>query len=86
MAQEIHSVEDGQRLIWPLLADAFAHLWAGFRGRVSASAKTPVITAGGGGKLASIGGVVSTDGRNSSESKTTCSITRSGGTSASRQA
>ena len=27
MAQEIHSVEDGQRLIWPLLADAFARLW-----------------------------------------------------------
>ena len=27
MAYEIHSVEDGQRLIWPLLADAFAHLW-----------------------------------------------------------
>jgi hypothetical protein len=27
MADEIHSVEDGQRLIWPLLAEAFAHLW-----------------------------------------------------------
>jgi hypothetical protein len=27
MAYEIHSVEGGQRLIWPLLADAFAHLW-----------------------------------------------------------
>jgi hypothetical protein len=27
MAQEIRSVEDGQRLIWPLLADAFAQLW-----------------------------------------------------------
>jgi hypothetical protein len=27
MAYEIHSVEDGQRLIWPLLAGAFAHLW-----------------------------------------------------------
>ena len=27
MADEIHSVEDGQRLIWPLLADAFAQLW-----------------------------------------------------------
>ena len=27
MAQEIRSVEDGQRLIWPLLADAFACLW-----------------------------------------------------------
>jgi hypothetical protein len=27
MAYEIHSVEDGQRLIWPLLADAFTQLW-----------------------------------------------------------
>ncbi|WP_222849937.1 hypothetical protein [Trebonia kvetii] len=27
MADEIHSVEDGQRLIWPSLADAFARLW-----------------------------------------------------------
>jgi hypothetical protein len=27
MADKIRSVEDGQRLIWPLLADAFAHLW-----------------------------------------------------------
>jgi hypothetical protein len=27
MADEIHSVEDGQRLIWPLLTDAFAQLW-----------------------------------------------------------
>jgi hypothetical protein len=27
MADEIHSAEDGQRIIWPRLADAFAHLW-----------------------------------------------------------
>jgi hypothetical protein len=27
MAYEIRSVKDGQRLIWPLLADAFARLW-----------------------------------------------------------
>ena len=27
IAQEIRSVEDGLRLIWPLLADAFARLW-----------------------------------------------------------
>jgi hypothetical protein len=27
MGYEIRSVADGQRLIWPLLADAFAHLW-----------------------------------------------------------
>jgi hypothetical protein len=27
MAHEIRSVEDGRRLIWPLLADAFARLW-----------------------------------------------------------
>jgi hypothetical protein len=27
IAHEIRSVEDGQRLIWPLLADAFARLW-----------------------------------------------------------
>jgi hypothetical protein len=27
MADEIHTVEDGQRLIWPLLAGAFADLW-----------------------------------------------------------
>jgi hypothetical protein len=27
MAQKIRSVEDGQRLVWPLLTDAFARLW-----------------------------------------------------------
>jgi hypothetical protein len=27
MADEIHSAEDGLRLIWPLLAGAFARLW-----------------------------------------------------------
>jgi len=27
LAQEIRSVEDGQQLLWPLLADAFAQLW-----------------------------------------------------------
>jgi hypothetical protein len=27
MADKIHSVEDGQRLIWPSLAGAFARLW-----------------------------------------------------------
>jgi hypothetical protein len=27
IAPEIRSVEDGQRLIWPILADAFARLW-----------------------------------------------------------
>jgi hypothetical protein len=27
MAYQIRSVEDGQRLIWPLLTNAFARLW-----------------------------------------------------------
>jgi hypothetical protein len=27
MAHEIHTAEDGQRLVWPFLADAFAQLW-----------------------------------------------------------
>ena len=55
MAHEIHSVEDGQRLIWPLLADAFAHLWdlpeppsperghAGFRGPSEVTAGSPTL-------------------------------------------
>lgn len=28
LADEIRSVDDGQRLVWPLLADAFARMWA----------------------------------------------------------
>jgi len=27
MADDVHSVEDGRRLVWPLLADAFAVVW-----------------------------------------------------------
>lgn len=28
LADDIHSSEDGQGLVWPLLADTFARLWA----------------------------------------------------------
>lgn len=27
LANDVRSLEDGQRLVWPLLADAFARLW-----------------------------------------------------------
>ena len=27
LADEVHSVEDGLRLVWPLVADQFEHVW-----------------------------------------------------------
>ena len=47
LGNDVHSLEDGQRLVWPLIADAFAHAWNRPRPPSAAEISESIDDAGG---------------------------------------